>query len=89
MKSTTSSQFWKHYQKLPLNIQQQADKTYRIWRLNPNAHSLYFKRLHTRSPMFSVRVGRGYRALGLVNGATIVWFWIGTHDEYERLLKQL
>ena len=89
MKSTVSPRFWKHYKALPQKIQRQADKTYRIWRINPNAHSLYFKRLHTRSPIFSVRIGRGYRALGIVNENAIIWFWIGTHDEYERLLKQL
>jgi len=39
--------------------------------------------------MYSVRVGKGWRALGLVEGDTISWFWIGSHADYEKLLSQL
>jgi len=32
------------------------------------------------------RVGPGHRALGREHEGTLYWFWIGPHDEYERLL---
>lgn len=87
MKSITTSQFWKLYYALPEDIQHRADRAYELWRLNPQAHGLYFKRVGKQKPVYSVRIGQGYRALGLLEGDAIVWFWIGPHDEYERLLK--
>ena len=87
MKSSTTSQFWKLYEALPEHVQRRADKAYRLWQLNPRAHGLDFKRVGQRRPVYSVRIGRGYRALGLLEGDTIIWFWIGNHDDYERLLK--
>ncbi len=36
----------------------------------------------------SVRVTLQYRALALPDGNDLVWFWIGAHDEYERLIQQ-
>jgi hypothetical protein len=60
-----------------------------LWQINPLAHSLDFKQVGKRQPIFSVRIGRGYRALGLLTDDTMIWFWIGTHDEYDRLLRQL
>ena len=38
--------------------------------------------------LWSVRISRGYRALGLFKDDTIHWFWIGPHDEYERILMK-
>lgn len=87
MKSRTTSQFWKLYDALPEEIQRRADSTYRLWQLNPRAPGLNFKRVGRRRPVYSVRIGRGYRALGRLDGDTIIWFWIGKHDDYERLLK--
>ncbi|MEJ2748527.1 MAG: hypothetical protein P8183_11565 [Anaerolineae bacterium] len=89
MKSHTTAQFWKLYDALPEEIKQRADKSYALWQLNPQAHGLYFKRVGQRRPIYSVRIGKGYRSLGLLEGDTMIWFWIGSHDEYERLLKQL
>lgn len=89
MKSHTTAQFWKLYDVLPEEIKQRADKSYALWQLNPQAHGLYFKRVGQRQPVYSVRIGKGYRSLGLLEGDTMVWFWIGSHDEYERLLKHL
>lgn len=89
MKSHTTAQFWKLYNALPEETKQRADKSYALWQLNPQAHGLYFKRVGQRQPIYSVRIGNGYRSLGLLEGDTVIWFWIGSHDEYERLLKQL
>jgi len=89
MKSSTTSQFWKLYEALPEDVQRRADKAHRLCRLNPRARVLYFRRVGQRRPVYSARIGRGYRALGVLEGDTIIWFWIGHHDEYERLLKSM
>ena len=54
---------------------------------NPFASSLRFKRVSEREPIYSI--GRGYWALGLLEGDTIYWYFIGDHDEYERELRGL
>jgi hypothetical protein len=87
MKSVTTSQFWKLYEGLPEDVKNRADGTYELWQINPHAHGLYFKRVGKKKPIYSVRIGSGYRALGILEGDTILWFWIGAHDEYERILK--
>jgi len=87
MKSQTTKSFWKHYWALPPEIRQRARKAYKLWRDNPAHPSLFFKRVKEGQPVYSVRIGLGYRALGLLKADTVTWFWIGTHDEYDRLLK--
>lgn len=89
MKSPATQEFWKLYKALPEDIQRRADNANQLWQIDPRAHSLYFKQVGKRQPIYSVRIGRGHRALGLLTGDAMLWFWIGTHDEYGRLLKQL
>lgn len=87
MKSLTTPQFWKLYDALPEEVQQRADKAYKLWQINPRAQGLYFKRVGKRKPIYAVRIDREYRALGILEGDAILWFWLGSHDEYDRLLK--
>lgn len=89
MKSMTTAQFWRLYNALPDDVQRRADSAYELWQITPHAHSLYFKRVGKQQPIYSVRIGLGYRALGILEEDAILWFWIGPHDEYERLLKAL
>jgi hypothetical protein len=89
MKSITTSKFWKLYNALPEEVRRRADRAYELWQINPHAHGLYFKRVGKQQPVYSVRIGGGHRALGLHEGDAMLWFWIGAHDEYERLLKNL
>lgn len=56
---------------------------------NPQHRSLRFKAVHATRPIYAVRVGLGHRALGIVEGDVIVWFWIGPHAEYDHLLRTL
>ena len=84
MKSRTSSKFWASYQQLPTEVQQRARKQYRLWAANPEHRSLRFKKI---KGFWSARIDVRYRALGIMDGDTVVWFWIGTHDEYEQILK--
>ena len=89
MNSYLTEDFLEYFRRLPQEIKEKARKNYRLWRQNPNHPSLQFKRVHTREPIYAVRVGIGWRVLGLREDDTIYWFWIGPHDEYERLLDQL
>ena len=72
---------------LPPEIQNVADKNFQLFKSNPQHPSLHFER--KKPDLWSVRVGRGHRALARQMGDDLVWFWIGPHDEYERLLRDL
>ncbi|HZY41511.1 MAG TPA: hypothetical protein VFF59_05870 [Anaerolineae bacterium] len=87
MKSHTAVRFWKFYDRLSEDVQRDADEAYKLWQSDPHHPGLRFKRVDSEDPIYSVRVGRGYRAVGWLEGDTVTWFWIGNHDEYERLLK--
>lgn len=73
-----TSAFWECYRRLPAAIQQLADKNYELLKADSDHPSLHFKKV---GPYRSVRVGIAYRALGVEDGDTVVWFWIGNHDE--------
>ncbi|HLX63678.1 MAG TPA: hypothetical protein VKX17_20575 [Planctomycetota bacterium] len=89
MKSRTVPDFWVQFRQLPPEIQRKAHKAYLLWRANPSATGLRFKRVNDEEPIYSVRINRGYRALGLLEGDTIYWYFIGNHGDYERELKKL
>ena len=84
MNHFTSPSFWECYKKLPLEIQDLADKNYQLLKANPTHPSLHFKKI---KEYYSVRVGIKYRALGITIETDILWFWIGTHSEYNQLVK--
>ena len=88
MKSVTTSKFRTCLEKLPNHIQVKARKSYRLWLENPLHPSLQFKQIHSISPIFAVRISLGYRALGILEDATMVWFWIGSHEEYNSMIKK-
>jgi hypothetical protein len=56
---------------------------------DPSHPSLQFKRVHAKEPIYSVRIGLGWRAVGVRSDDTVVWFWIGSHAEYDKLLSGL
>ena len=87
MNSRATRGFWSAYGALPLNIQQRAQRAYELWRNDHRHPSLQFKRVYNREPIYSARVTDNYRVLGTLEGDTVIWFWIGKHEEYERLLK--
>jgi len=89
VKSQLSEDFISCFRKLPARIQRLARKNHKLWKGNPAHPSLQFKPVGTRMPVYSIRVGIGWRALGLKVDDVIVWFWIGSHAEYEVLLRQL
>jgi mRNA-degrading endonuclease RelE of RelBE toxin-antitoxin system len=84
MKSETLQSFWAEYQKLTDPIRAKARKTYRLWADNPFHPSLHFKCIDSNEGIWSIRVTRSYRAVGILEGDTVTWFWIGSHDDYEQ-----
>jgi len=86
--SRTTAKFRAAFDELPADVQRRARRAYRLFRQNPNHPSLRFKQAHSSQPVFSVRITGGYRAVGIRTRDEMVWFWIGTHTAYERLLAQ-
>jgi mRNA-degrading endonuclease RelE of RelBE toxin-antitoxin system len=86
MNHFTLPRFWQCYHKLPKDIQELADKNYDLLRADSRHPSLHFKKVGRKRQVWSVRVGDHYRALGTERPEGIVWFWIGTHAEYDTLL---
>jgi hypothetical protein len=89
MTSRRTTRFKSLFQKLPTEVQQSAQKSYALFQRDPSHPSLQFKRLRADRQTYSARVGLGYRALGLKFDETLVWYWIGPHAEYDRLVSQL
>ncbi|MFP4260875.1 MAG: hypothetical protein ACLFS1_07340 [Opitutales bacterium] len=84
MKHFASPDFWFHYRLLPENIQDLADKNFSLLKENSGHPSLRLKKVGI---FWSARVGISYRALGKEREEGIVWIWIGTHAEYDQLIK--
>jgi len=87
MKHLTLPRFWQHYEQLPRDVQELADKNFDLLKADPHHPSLHFKKVDRTKQLWSVRVGAHYRALGLEKPEGIVWFWIGSHAEYDKLLS--
>ena len=89
MISRTTERFRQAYDALPEHVQLRARAAYALFATDPSHPSLRFKQVHPARAVFSARVGLGYRALCVRETETCIWFWIGTHADYDRLLKQL
>jgi hypothetical protein len=84
MKSAMLPSFWAAYGSLEEGIRLRARKAYQLWAQNPFHPSLHFKCINSEEGIWSVRVTLGYRAVGISEGDTVTWFWIGGHDGYEQ-----
>ena len=87
MTSVATPRFWGLFQALPPEIQRLAVKNHNLWRRDPRHPSLRLRRLQGSDDRFSIRVGDHYRALGRLTGEKMVWVWIGTHSDYDRLVS--
>jgi len=84
--SHATSDFWRLYRALPMEIRKLARKNYLLWRANPRHPSLHFKKVGPR--VWSARVGEDFRAVAAPIKDGYLWFWIGPHAEYERLITK-
>lgn len=85
MRQRASRRFWACYNALPIELQRLADRCHELLRQNPHHPSLHFKKV---GRFWSVRVGAHYRALAVEDGQDMVWFWIGSHAQYDRLISE-
>jgi hypothetical protein len=83
VKHFASPQFWRYYRQLSPAVRALADKNFQLLKADPKHPSLHFKRI---GRLWLVRVGAHYRALGLDRTDGVVWFWIGSHADYDKLL---
>ena len=84
MKHWVSSEFWDLYEKLPINVRTLADKNYALLKEDPKHPSLHFTSV---GKFWSVLVGIRYRALAIEIDEGFLWFWIGSHSQYDKLTK--
>lgn len=89
MRSRTTRRFRRAFVRLPEPIKERAREAYRRFVENPNHPGLRFKRIHPTEPIYSALVTKDYRTLGLLEDDTIIWFWIGTHADYDELISRL
>ena len=85
MKSRTSREFWKLYHDLPQRIQIVAVRKYRLWQADPAHPSLQFKKV---GKVWSVRITDDYRVLGYMVDDAMIWFFIGSHADYDKFLDR-
>ncbi len=83
MKHFASPRFWACYQELPPAVRELADKNFALLKADPGHPSLHFKQI---GKYRSVHVGLHYRALAVEVADGLLWFWIGSHAAYDKLL---
>ena len=89
MISRATKDFWKGYDELPKPIKDLANKAYKLFQEDPSHPSLHFKKVTDNPIVYSVRISIHYRALGVKEDDTIIWFWIGNHTQYEKQIASL
>jgi hypothetical protein len=78
--------FWKLYGALPTEVKKLADKQFALFEENPRHPSLGFQK---KGEVYTVEVGRSWRAIGRRRGNELYWFWIGSHEDYNHVLSRL
>lgn len=84
MTSLGTAEFWQRYRSLPPDIRLAAQEAYRKFAANPAHPGLQLERLRSDARVWSVRVTRNYRAAALRQGDDWLWFWIGSHTDFDR-----
>jgi hypothetical protein len=84
LKHHTHPEFWKRYERLLAEIKNAADKNFQLLKSNPDHPSLNFKQI---GKYWSVRVNIDHRALAIESEDGLIWFWIGGHQEYDKIVS--
>jgi hypothetical protein len=84
MRHFASPAFWDAYAKLPAAVRELADRNYALLKEDFRHPSLHFKKV---GRFWSVRVGLRYRALATETSDGLLWFWIGSHADYDALIS--
>jgi len=77
--------FWRAYRLLDSRVREAARRSYSLFAENPSHPSLRFKKLGGYEHIWSVRINEQYRAVGERSGETVVWVWIGSHNDFDKL----
>jgi len=83
LKHFTTPRFWRCYNALPKPIQDLARKNLELLKKDVHHPSLHFKKIEKYR---SIRIGLNFRALAVEGPEGLIWFWIGTHSEYDRMI---
>jgi len=89
VRSRTTPRFRERLSVLPEEIRQHARRAYRKFKQDPWHPSLRFQQVHPSLPYYSVRITKGYRAVGKRDEEGMLWFWVGAHSDYDKLLSRL
>ncbi|HPP22363.1 MAG: hypothetical protein WBL15_08060 [Phycisphaerae bacterium] len=89
MTSRTSADFRRDFALLPPAIHKQARSAFKLFTADPHHPSLRFKKLPPHADLWSVRITNDYRAVGRWRGDVILWFFIGSHTDYQKLLDRI
>ena len=81
-----TARYWKCFKWLPAFIKRRAEENFKLLKENPRHPSLHFKKV---GKFWSVRIGLDYRALAVEDDSDYIWVWIGSHDDYERIIKEM
>jgi hypothetical protein len=86
LQSFTTPGFWRLFAELPVEVQDLAIEKYELFRQSPHHPSLGFQ---AKGRVWTVDIGRSYRAIAFKTGDHLSWFWIGSHEDYNKVLKRL
>jgi hypothetical protein len=78
-----TARFWRCYRALPARVRTRADRSFALLREDPRRPSLHLKKVGI---FWSVRVDVAHRAIAVADGDDFIWVWVGSHDEYNRLI---
>ncbi|MEO5360037.1 MAG: hypothetical protein H7843_06255 [Nitrospirota bacterium] len=84
MKHFAGASFWTCYEGLPAHVRKLADKNFSLLKENPHHPSIHLKQVDKH---WSIRIGKKHRALAVEINEGLLWYWIGTHAEYDRLIR--
>ena len=86
MKSEGNQDFWDLYWELQEDARKLAKAKFQLWKQDTTMRGLDFKRIDDKEDIWSVHIGDHYRALCVKDGDAYIWYWIGTHEEYNGLV---
>lgn len=79
-----TADYWQCYRSLPAQVRDGADRAFALLKADPKHPSLHFKKIDR---FWSARIGLHYRALGIDVSDGVLWFWVGSHAEYDALVR--
>jgi hypothetical protein len=83
VKHRATPTFWYLHRRLAPELRQLADDNFKLLKTDSRHPSLHLKKVGN---YWSVRIGLSHRALAIEHEGDLIWFWVGHHRDYDRLL---